>query len=188
MSFVSLKTKWEKEVMAGMQKKFNLKNKMAVPRIEKTVINIGFGRKVAKMTGKEREKWLSFVTDELSLITGQKPVLTKAKKSIAGFNLRQGAIIGAKVTLRGEKMYSFLDRLINIALPRSRDFRGLKLNSIDKTGNLTIGIQDHAIFPEINVDTLKDSFGFEIIIKSTTTNRDKAVEMFKLLGFPFIRE
>lgn len=179
-----LKEKYEKSVVPIMMERFNLKNKIAVPRIEKAVINIGFGKKAVSQTQKEREKFQDFILKNLSLITGQQPVLTISRKSVSGFKLREGIVIGAKVTLRKSKMYDFLDRLIHIALPRSRDFQGIKEKSIDKSGNLTIGIREHIIFPEISIERLEEISGFEVTIKTTTKDKEKAVELFRLLGFP----
>lgn len=179
-----LKEKFEKEVIPQMMEKFGYKNKMAVPRIEKVVINTGFGRLVGGLTKQEREKIAQEIAHDLSLIAGQKPLFTKARKSIAGFKVRKGMIIGAKVTLRGRKMYDFLERLIYIALPRTRDFRGIDPDSIDKNGNLTIGIKEHIVFPEVSSENIKRIFGFEITIPTTAKTKEEAEQLFRLLGFP----
>ncbi len=179
-----LKEKYEKEAVPELVKSFDYKNRMAAPRIEKVVINTGFGKKIKDMSGKKEQEFLNLIESDLALITGQKPVLTRSRKAISGFSLRKGEAVGAKVTLRGKRMYHFLDRLVHIALPRSRDFRGIDRNSIDQAGNMTIGIQEQMIFPEVDTETLKDSFGLQVIIKTDTKNREEAVKLFELLGFP----
>ncbi|MCD6429434.1 50S ribosomal protein L5 [bacterium] len=185
---MKLKEKFEKEVIPKMMEKFNYKSKMAVPRIEKVVVNIGFGRLVAGVTKQEREKILNEITKDLALITGQKPILTKARKSVSGFKIRKGMVIGAKVTLRKKRMYDFLERLIHIALPRTRDFRGLNPKSIDEQGNLTIGIKEHIVFPEVSSESAKKIFGFEITVVTNAKTREEAIELYKLLGFPIKEE
>jgi len=179
-----LKEKFEKVVVPKMMESFGYKNKMAVPRIEKVVINAGFGRLVAGLTKQEREKISQEIAHDLSLISGQKPLFTKARKSIAGFKVRKGMVIGAKVTLRGKRMYDFLERLIYIALPRTRDFRGIDPDSIDKNGNLTIGIKEHIVFPEVSSENVKRIFGFEITVVTNAKTREEAIELYRLLGFP----
>jgi len=179
-----LKEKYEKEVIPKMIKKYGYKNKMAVPKIRKVVLNVGFGKKVAIKTPKEREKIGQFIANDLSLIAGQKAVLTKSRKSIATFKIRKGMKIGAKITLRGEKMYHFVDRLINIALPRSRDFRGIETKNVDQGGNLTIGIKEHIIFPEIATEKIQDIFGFQVIVETSAQNKDQALAFLRMLGFP----
>ena len=176
--------KYRKEIIPAMKEKFSYKNDMAVPRIEKVIINTGFGRLIADKTSDEQKKILNNILNDLSLIAGQKAVLTTAKKSIAGFKIRQGMAIGAKVTLRRKKMYDFLDRLINIALPRSRDFRGINSKSIDKRGNLTIGIKEQISFPEISPEKTRFIFSFEIIVTTTAKTKEKGLELLKLTGFP----
>lgn len=181
---LNLKQKYQKEVIPAMIKKFGYKNVMSVPKIQKVVLNIGFGAMIAGQTSGEREKIQESIFNDLSLITGQRPVLTKAKKSIAGFKIRKGIPIGAKINLRGQKMYDFLDRLIHIVLPRSRDFRGISRKSIDKSANLTIGIKEHISFPEILPEKAKKILGFEITVVTSSKNREEAIELFKMLGFP----
>lgn len=185
---IMLQSTYNKQVVPEIVKEFNLKNEMAAPRIEKVVVNTGFGKKIQEKTPKQKKEWFSFVEQELALITGQKPSPTKAKTSISGFELQKGDVVGAKVTLRGKRMYDFLERLIRLALPRSRDFRGIKRKAIDSAGNMTIGIQDHTIFPEVDVETLKDSFGLEVTVKTDTKNRKRAVRLFELLQFPIQKE
>ncbi len=179
-----LEEKYNTEVIPEMMKRFGYKNKLAVPKIEKVVVNTGFGRQVSGKTSEEQKKIAGFISEDLSLICGQKAILTRAKKSISSFKTRQGMSIGAKVTLRGKKMRDFLERLIHLALPRSRDFRGIEQSSLDKKGNLTIAIKEHIAFPEILSEKAKDIFGFEATITTTAKNREEALELLKLLGFP----
>src|SRR5213596_3779353 len=162
-----LKERYQKEVRKKVQDEFGIKNVMAVPKIEKIVLNMGIGEAI------QNAKVLDNAAEELSQIAGQKPVITKAKKSIASFKLREGAPIGTMVTLRGEKMYEFLDRLINIALPRVRDFRGVPTKSFDGRGNYTLGIRDHVIFPEIDVAKIDKSKGMNITIVTTAKNDEQ---------------
>jgi len=181
---IHLPEKYKKEVIPQMMQKFDYKNPMAVPKIEKVVINTGFGRLVAGKTGEERKKIETPILDDLVLILGQKPVINPAKKSISGFKTRKGIPIGASSTLRGKRMYDFLERLIHIALPRSRDFQGIMPDSFDKKGNLTIGIKEHIAFPEILPEKAKNIFGLEITIVTTAKKQEEGVELLRLLGFP----
>ncbi|MCK5707203.1 MAG: 50S ribosomal protein L5 [Candidatus Aureabacteria bacterium] len=174
-----LKEKYKKEIIPQMKEKFKYKNIMSVPKIDKVVINMGVGRAV---TDKAE---LDNAVKELSLITGQKPAITKSRKSIAGFKIRDNVPIGCRVTLRNVFMYEFLDRLLNIAIPRIRDFRGLPINSFDKRGNYNFGIKDQSIFPEINPDTIKTTQGMNITVVTTSETDDEAVHMLELFGFPF---
>lgn len=174
-----LKELYQKEVRKKVQDEFAIKNVMAVPKIDKIVLNMGMGEAIANA------KVLDNAVEELSQIAGQKPVVTKAKKSIASFKLRAGVPIGTMVTLRGEKMYDFLDRLINIALPRVRDFRGVPTRSFDGRGNYTIGIRDHFIFPEIDVAKVDKSKGMNITIVTTAKNDEQARFLLKEMGMPF---
>jgi len=179
-----LQEKYQKEVVPAMQEKFGYKNIMAVPKIEKVVINTGFGRLISAKTSEEQKKIYTAISDDLTLICAQRLVLTKAKKSIAGFKTREGMFIGAMVTLRGKKMQDFLDRVIHIALPRSRDFRGIEMKSFDKKGNLTIPIKEHIIFPEVSPEKAKAIFGFEITVVTTAKTREEGIKLLRLLGFP----
>jgi large subunit ribosomal protein L5 len=181
---MKLLEKYKKEAIPAMMKKFGFKNAMAVPRIEKVVVNSGFGKMIAEKTSDEQKKICEAISNDLSLITGQKPNLTKAKKSISSFKIREGLSIGARVTLRGKKMLDFLERLIGIGLPRSRDFRGIDQKSIDKEGNLTIGIREHICFPEVSPEKVKTIFGFEVTIVTNAKKREEGIELFKSLGFP----
>lgn len=176
--------KYKKEVIPQMMEKFGYKSKMAVPRIEKIVINTGFGRLIGAKTGDEQKKFQEAILGDISLIAGQKPVLTRAKKSIAAFKLREGTVIGSRVTLRKQKMYDFLERLIHVALPRSRDFWGIDQKSFDGKGNLTLGVKEHISFPEISPEKVRTIFGFEATITVTAKNREEGTELLKLMGFP----
>jgi len=181
---ISLKENYSKEAVPKMMEKFGYKNAMAVPKIQKVVVNTGFGRLISEMSSDERKKFLNKILEDFSLITGQKPILTKAKKSISGFKTRKGMPIGAKVTLRKKMMFNFLERLINIALPRSRDFRGIEPAFFDKSGNLTIGIKEHIVFPEILPEKAKNIFGLEATVITNAKSREEGIELLKLMGFP----
>jgi large subunit ribosomal protein L5 len=174
-----LKDTYTKEVRKKLADEFKIKNPMALPKIEKVVINMGVGEAI------QNAKLLDTAAEELSTISGQKPVITRAKKSIASFKLREGQAIGTMVTLRGDKMYEFLDRLINIALPRVRDFRGVPAKSFDGRGNYTLGIRDHVIFPEIDPGKIDKSKGMNITIVTTAPNDEQARFLLRELGMPF---
>ena len=161
-----------------MMKKFGYKNTMAVPRIEKVVINTGIGKFL------QDEKALEEIVKDLSLITGQNPAFTQAKKAISGFKIRQGLKVGLIVTLRGQRAFNFIERLISLALPRSRDFRGIEQKSVDEYGNLNIGVREQIIFPEISHENIRNIFGLQITVKTTAKNRKEGLELFKSLGFP----
>ncbi len=177
-----LKDKYENEVVPTLMKSLNLSNVMQVPRIKKVIVNIGVGEAL------DNAKALDAAVGDLSTIAGQKPVITKARKSIANFKLREGRAIGAKVTLRGERMWSFLDRLMNIALPRVRDFRGISPNSFDGRGNYTLGLREQLVFPEIDYDKIDKIRGLEVSIVTTATNDDHGRQLLDLLGMPFRKE
>jgi len=162
-----------------MMKKFAYKNKLAVPKFEKIVVNMGLGE------AKENSKIIEAASTDMATITGQKPVVTKAKKSIANFKLRQGMSVGCKVTLRGEKMYSFADRLINIALPRVRDFRGVNGEAFDGRGNYTLGVKEQLIFPEIHYEKIDKIRGMDIVFVTTAKTDEEAKELLALFGMPF---
>jgi large subunit ribosomal protein L5 len=174
-----LKEHYETEVRKRIQSEFQIKNPMAVPKVEKVVVNMGMGEAISNA------KLLDTAVEELSTITGQKPIVTRAKKSIAAFKLREGVAIGTMVTLRGEKMYEFLDRLINIALPRVRDFRGVPSKSFDGRGNFTLGVRDHLIFPEIDAGKVDKSKGMNITIVTSAKNDEQARFLLRELGMPF---
>jgi large subunit ribosomal protein L5 len=174
-----LKEKYINEVVPALMERFHYKNVMEVPRLEKIVINMGLGE------AKDNPKALESAVRELSLITGQKPIVTKAKKSIANFKVRKGMSIGAKVTLRGERMYDFLDKLINISLPRVRDFRGVNPSSFDGRGNYALGIREQLIFPEIDYDMVEGVRGLDISIVTTAKTDEEAKAFLELMGMPF---
>lgn len=176
---MKLQEKYKKEIVPKMKEKFGYKNNMAVPKLTKVVINVGFGRQA-----KEKAHIDSVITG-LTRITGQKPIQTKAKKAISAFKIRDGMIIGACVTLRGARMYDFLDKLINITFPRVRDFRGITDKGIDRRGNMTIGFREHLPFPEIKADEVENIFGLEICLATTANSREEGLEFFRLLGIPF---
>lgn len=176
--------KYKKEVVPAMMKKFGYKNLMAVPKIEKVIVNTGFGRLVTGKTADEQKKIVEAIANDLALITGQKPIITKAKTSISGFKTKKGMPLGAKVTLRRKRMYDFLERLIHIALPRSKDFQGIDLKSFDRKGNLTIGIKEHIAFPEVSPEKVKNIFGLEITIVTNSKRKEEGIELLKLMGFP----
>ncbi|HEX9722132.1 MAG TPA: 50S ribosomal protein L5 [Candidatus Paceibacterota bacterium] len=183
-----MKTKYEKEVIPAMRKKFGYSSIMAVPKMEKAVINTGFGRLITSRAGDDYRKTLDGITQDVSAIAGQHATLTKAKQSIAGFKLREGSPVGAKVTLRGKRMYQFLDRLVNVVLPRSRDFRGIDLSTVDAKGNLALGIKEHIFFPEISPEKVKDMFGLQVTVQTTAQTKEEGIELFQQLGFPFKKE
>ena len=170
---------YKTSVMDELKKQFNYSSVMEIPRIEKIVVNMGVGDSIAN------SKLLDAAVEDLTIITGQKPLITKAKKSIAVFKLREGMKIGAKVTLRGERMYEFYDKLVSIALPRVRDFRGVNPNSFDGRGNYTIGIKEQLIFPEINYDKVLKVRGMDIVIVTTARTDEEGRALLKLLGMPF---
>ncbi len=174
-----LKGKYADEIVKAMTDKFGYANPMEVPRIEKITLNMGVGE------ASQDKKKVQTAADEMQLIAGQKPVITKAKKSIAQFKLREGMPIGCKVTLRRERMYEFLDRLITIAMPRIRDFRGLNPRSFDGRGNYAMGLKEQIIFPEISYDKIDRVRGMDIIVTTTAKTDDEARELLRLFGFPF---
>lgn len=177
-----LKEKYLNEVVPGLLKEFNLDNVMQVPRINKVVVNIGMGEAL------DNPKGLDAATADLAAITGQHPVVTKARRSIAAFKLREGRAIGTMVTLRGERMWSFLDRLMNIVLPRVRDFRGVSGEAFDGRGNYTLGLREQVIFPEIEFDKVDKVRGMEITIVTSAPNDDQARAMLRMLGMPFRKD
>ena len=181
---IGLQEKYKKEVIPAMMEKSGYKNPMAVPKIEKVVVNTGFGRQVAEKSGEEQKRIANATMQDLSLICGQKPVFKKAKKSIAAFKLREGLNIGTACTLRRKRMYDFLDRLIHIVLPRSRDVRGIDPKAFDEAGNLTIGMKEHIAFPEILSEKAKNIFGLEITVATNAKNKEKGIQLLKLMGFP----
>jgi large subunit ribosomal protein L5 len=177
-----MQEKYNNDVVPALRKAFDLKNVMEVPRIQKVVVNIGMGEAM------DNPKAMEAAVNDLTIVTGQKPVMTKARKSIANFKLREGRLIGTKVTLRGDRMWAFLDRLMNTALPRVRDFRGVSGNAFDGRGNYTLGLRDQLIFPEIEYDKIDKLRGMEVTIVTTAKNDDQARTMLQLLGMPFSKK
>ena len=177
-----MQERYQQEVVPALQKAFSYRNVMEVPRVQKVVVNIGLGEAMGN------SKALEAAITDMTTITGQKPIQTKARKSIANFKLREGVIIGVKVTLRGDRMWAFLDRLLNVALPRVRDFRGVSPEAFDGRGNYTLGLRDQLIFPEIEYDKIDKLRGMEITIVTTAKNDEHSREMLKFLGMPFRKE
>ena len=177
-----MQERYKKEVAPALFNSFGFKNVMQVPRIEKVVVNIGLGEAL------DNPKALEAATSDLIQITGQKPVQTKARRSIANFKLREGRLIGTKVTLRGERMWAFIDRLLNIALPRVRDFRGVSANAFDGRGNYTLGLKDQLVFPEIEYDKIDKLRGMEITIVTSARSDDQARALLQMLGMPFSKK
>lgn len=176
-----LKEKYNKEVVAGMKKKFDLKNSFEVPKIEKVVVNVGIGKFI------KDSNMVKDVTNTLTTIVGQKPLVTKARQSIAGFKIREGLEVGLKVTLRGPRMWAFLDRVVGAAIPRIRDFQGIKASSVDGSGNLNIGIKEHVIFPEILPENVKNMIGMQVTVVTNAGDREKGMELFRMLNFPIVK-
>ena len=174
-----LKTRYRSEIRDRLKKQFNYTNEMQIPGLDKVVINMGVGEAVAD------SKKLKSAMDALALISGQKPISTKSRKSIAAFKLREGMAIGCKVTLRRDRMYEFVDRLVNIALPRVKDFRGLNGKSFDGRGNYAMGVKEHIVFPEINYDQIEQMWGMDIIVCTTAKTDDEAKALLKEFDFPF---
>lgn len=174
-----LKEKYQKQIVPALKEEFGYKNIFLVPKLQKVVLNVGFGK-----NAKDKDLATN-VIKTLEMISGQKAVSTKAKKSIASFKLRQGTVIGAMVTMRGARMYDFIDKLVNVSFPRVRDFRGISDKSVDGRGNLTIGFKEHTAFPEIKVEDINNTHGLEICISTSATTRESGLALFKHLGFPF---
>lgn len=177
-----LQALYREQVRPTLMREFGYRNVMEVPRLRKIVINIGLGEAL------DNPKALDFAVQDLATITGQRPVITRARKSVAGFKLRAGRAIGVKVTLRGERMWAFLDRLCNVALPRQRDFRGVSLSAFDGRGNYTLGLREQLIFPEINYDKIDKIRGMEITLVTTAKTDEEARRLLELLGMPFRRQ
>lgn len=179
---MSLKERYTEEIVPALMQSLNFTNVMQVPRIQKIVVNIGVGEAL------DNAKALDAAVEDMTKIVGQKPVITKARKSIANFKLREGRAIGVKTTLRGERMWSFLDRLMNVALPRVRDFRGISANSFDGRGNYTLGLREQLVFPEIDYDKIDKVRGLEVSIVTTAKTDEEGRELLRLLGMPFRKE
>lgn len=176
---MNLKELHKTEVKPKLKEEFGYKNDISVPQIVKVVINVGFGAK-----SKDKE-FVDNLEESLKNITGQKPVFTKARKSISSFKVREGMVIGAKVTLRKKKMYDFLDKLLGITFPRTRDFRGISEKGVDDKGNMTIGLKDNLAFPEVEAQDIEKAHGLEVVIHTTADTREEGLQLFRLLGFPF---
>ena len=179
MANLGLKERYFKTILPELKKDLSLNNALSVPRVEKVVVNIGVG----KFT--KDEKSIEAVITDLGKITGQRPVQTRAKKAIAGFKIREGNVVGLKVTLRGNRMYEFLEKLVGVALPRVRDFRGISVSGFDKEGNYNLGLKEHLVFPEIQPDSVQHSFSVEITVVTTAKNSVEGYKLLKALGFPF---
>ncbi len=177
-----LKQKYHQEIVPAMMKKYNYKNKMAVPKIEKIVLNMGLGK------AREDAKIIEEATQVIATITGQKPVVTKSSKSISNFSIRKGMPVGCKVTLRKNRMYEFLDRLVNVAIARIRDFQGVSPDAFDGRGNYTLGIKEQLIFPEIEFDNVKTTLGMNITIATNAKNDEEAKELIRLIGMPLKKD
>jgi len=178
MKIVSSKTKYAEIAVPKLKETFGYKNKFSIPAIKKVVVNVGIGK-----IGKEKDK-INEIVEALRAITGQKPVMTKAKKSISGFKVREGSEVGIKVTLRGKRMWDFIDRLNNAVYPRTRDFQGIKRSSVSKEGDLNLGIKEHIVFPEISAEDARFIFGLQISVATTATKKEEGDILFNLLGFP----
>lgn len=174
-----LRKKYIEEIRPALKEEFGLKNDLAVPRLEKITVNVGLGKSL------EDPKFTETAVDTLVRITGQKPVMTRAKKSISNFKIRQGMAVGAKTTLRNDRMYDFLDKLLNIALPRVRDFRGISKKTVDGQGNMNIGFSEHIVFPEIKSDEVERLHGLEVAMTTTAKDREQGLALFSALGMPF---
>ena len=174
-----LKEKYQKEVVPGLQKEFSYKNPMQVPAVNKVVINIGMGEAI------QNAKAMDAAVSDLATITGQRPVITRAKRSVAAFKLREGMQIGCMVTLRGDRMYQFLDKLMNVALPRLRDFQGVSADAFDGRGNYTLGLREQLVFPEIDYDKVDKALGMEVSIVTTARTDEEGRRLLKLMGMPF---
>jgi len=181
---MKLREKYKKEIIPEMMKKFGYKNPMAVPKIQKVAVNTSFGKLVSGKTSEEQKKVYNPILDDLTLICGQRAVLTRAKKSIASFKVREGMPLGAMITLRGDRMYDFLERLINIVLPRSRDFQGINPKSFDKRGNLSLAVKESIVFPEVSPEKAKTIFGIEITITTNAKSKEGGINFLKTMGFP----
>jgi large subunit ribosomal protein L5 len=182
MNITNTKIKYQKEVVDKLKKEFGYTNVLAVPRIEKAIVNVGIGR-----LEKEKEK-VKDIVETIRMITGQAPAMTKARKSISGFKVREGSSVGVKVTLRGKNMWSFIDKLVNIAYPRTRDFQGIKLSSVSAEGDLNLGIKEQIVFPEISPEEVKNIFSLQVNIKTTAKTKEEGDFLFRELGFPLKEE
>lgn len=179
---ISLKEKYQKEAIPALKDKFGFKNILAVPKITKVVVNVGVG------PGIHDARYNEVVENTLTRITGQKPVKTLAKKSISNFKIREGLVVGMMVTLRGSKMFDFMEKLIHVTMPRVRDFRGIPESAVDQNGNMNLGFKEHIVFPEIKSDEVEKIHGLQVTIVTTANNKEEGLELFKQLGFPFSKK
>lgn len=170
---------YKKEIIKRLKEKFGYKNVMQAPRLEKVVINVGFGRHA------KEKAYIASVVEGLTAISGQKPMLTKARQSVSAFKIREGMTIGCAVILRGARMYDFIEKLVNVTYPRVRDFRGISESHVDRNGNMTVGFKEHTAFPEIKVDDVENTYGLEVCLATSAKTKEEGLELFKLLGFPF---
>jgi large subunit ribosomal protein L5 len=181
-TIMNLQEKYKKEILKKLKEEFGYKNNLEVPRLVKAVVNVGVGRQA------KDSAFIENVKSSLERIAGQRPVLTRAKKAISSFKTKKGMIIGAAVTLRGKRMYDFIEKLVNITFPRVRDFRGLNEKQVDRNGNLTVGFREHLAFPEIRADEVDAIHGLEVSIATTAKKKEEGLELFRLIGFPFKKE
>ena len=181
MKHISIKEKYSKAAIAEMKAKFGFQNALQVPRIQKVVVNAGIGKFI------KDSNMIKDIVSSMEVITGQKAVLTKSRTSIAGFKIREGLEVGVKVTLRGKRMWEFLDRLVGAAIPRIKDFQGIKNSSVDGNGNLNVGLKEHVIFPEIMAENVKNVFGLQAVIVTNAKTREEGLELFRVLGFPIVK-
>jgi len=183
-----LKQQFSEKVIDEMVDQFDYDSPMAVPRLERVTINTGIGERVKGKSSDKAQEIMDYFLTDVGLIAGQKPVVSKAKKSISGFEIRKGDPAGVKVTLRGDKMNNFLEKLVNVVFPGLRDFRGINPDSVDESGNLTIGIEEHISFPEVPADERDDIFSLQVTVVNTATSYEEGLELFKKLGFPFKKD
>lgn len=182
MKIVNTKDKYEKEAVSKLKKEFSYDNVFSIPRIEKVVVNVGIGK-----IEKEKER-IKEIVETIRTITGQAPAMTQARKSISGFKVREGSNVGVKVTLRGKRMWDFLDRLINVAYPRTRDFQGVSLSGLGARGNLNLGIREQIVFPEVNPEEVRNIFSLQVNIVNSAKSREEGEALFRAIGFPFVAE
>ena len=179
---MKLQDKYKKQIIPELKKKFGYKNNLEAPRITKVVLNVGVGRHT------KEKQYIDSVVESITRITGQKPVLNKARQSISSFKIREGNIVGVSVILRGKRMYDFVEKLINVSFPRVRDFRGISTKGVDRTGNMTVGFKEHLAFPEIKADEVDNIFGLEVCLTTTARTKEEGLELFTQMGFPFKKE
>lgn len=177
-----LKTQYQKEIIPKLKERFNYKNAFSCPRMEKVVVNVGLGKAL------QDKAIIEVAKETMRRITGQEPIMTKARKSIAGFKVRKGAVVGLKVTLRGDRMYDFIHKLVGVCFARIQDFRGISTDTVDANGNLSVGFKEHIAFPEIKSDDIEHGHGLQVCVTTTAKNKEEGLELFRELGFPFKKE